>query len=123
MASGPQRDALSLISNVSSTVFAGRLPKNVDLSELYMLASAPNAMTKLNVVRIVPSRATYLFIEYENPSHAATASEALNGYSLNGARIVVMPATQLRRLFIGNIARDCPASVVHDAIASLEEVR
>ena len=122
MASGPQRDALALISNVTATVFAGRLPKNVDVSDLYTLASSPTPSLNLKVVRIVPSRATYLFIEYENPSQAAAAADALNGYNLQGARIVVMPATHLRRLFIGNIARDCPASVVHDAIASLEEV-
>lgn len=91
-----QKDALSHVGDVASTVFVGRLPKGVDLNELYYIAAEPSQGLHLSVLKLVPSRATYLFIEYDNPSQAMAASDALNGYMMNGARIVVMPATQLR---------------------------
>lgn len=120
MARAASRDALAQVSNVHSTVFVGRISRSTEMTTLFNLFAAPSAHIRLPVRALVPSRATYLFIEFETPDAAATAVDLLNGFALDGSRLVVHPAASLKKLFIGNIARDCPASLIHDAIAQSE---
>ena len=68
------------------------------------------------------SRETYLFVELEGPAAAEAACRALNGASLNGSSVLVIPATSLRKLFVGNIDRSCDITVLHRGVAAVGPV-
>lgn len=106
-------------SSLQATIFCGRLPKGYNVADLYALATQQG----LRVVRTPVSRATYVFIEYENRDAALTAASLMNGALVSGSRIVVVPANQLTRLFIGGIDRRISAAAIRDAIARIEPVR
>ncbi len=69
-------------------MFVGRLPRRTDMQDVHAFFSTVGA-----VRAIIPSRDTYLFIEYPSPEIAVAASKALNGQPFGGSRIVV----QVRR--------------------------
>lgn len=104
---------------MQATIFCGRLPKGYNVADLYALATQQG----LRVVRTPVSRATYVFIEYENRDAALMAASLMNGALVSGSRIVVVPANQLTRLFIGGIDRRISAAAIRDAIARIEPVR
>lgn len=122
-ASSSRNDTLLHVRDVKNALFLGRLPKSMDVHAVSALCANPAPGVQLRVHRVIPSRATYMFIEFDAPAQARQAADILNGFELAGSRIVALPATQLRRLFIGNIARDCPAVDIHAAIKGREPVR
>lgn len=109
------RDALSQALDKASTLFVGRLPRGVPSDELAAVFSTVGPLRQ-----VIPSRETYLFVEYADVSIAGLAASVLNGKYVNGSRIVVVPATQLRKLFIGNVDRLVPPAEIHALIAAAE---
>jgi RNA recognition motif-containing protein len=112
-----RRDALSQATCLEATCFVGRLPRRLDLAEVHSHFAGVGA-----VKQVIPSRDTYLFIEYEQPDAAAAAVRALNGAVVGGSRIVVQPAALLHKLFVGNIPRDVDARQLHAALGAIGEV-
>ncbi len=78
------KDALSEARWLEATVFVGRLPRRVDVHDVYALVSAAGP-----VARIIPAASTYLFVEYTAPPGADAAVRMLNGQPVGGSRIVV----------------------------------
>jgi len=110
-----RRDALSHVTWLEATVFVGRLPRRTDMQDIYHFFS-----TVGTIQAIIPSRDTYLFIEYTHPDIASQATQILNGQLFGGSRIVVQPANTLTKLFIGNIDKTLDAKTIHDAIYNIE---
>lgn len=109
------RDALSQAFDKAATLFVGRLPRGVPSEELAAVLGAVGPLRQF-----IPSRETYLFCEYADPVAAGLAASVLNGKYVNGSRIVVVPAIQLRKLFVGNVDRLVPPAEIHARIAAVE---
>lgn len=109
------RDALSQAFDKSATLFVGRLPRGVPSEELAAVLAAVGPLRQF-----ISSRETYLFCEYADAVAAGLAASVLNGKYVNGSRIVVVPAVQLRKLFVGNVDRLVPPAEIHARIAAVE---
>ncbi len=81
---GARRDALSQVTWLDAAVFVGRLPRRTDTKDVAAFFSAIGP-----VRQVIPSRDTYLFVEYESPELADMAARVLNSQPFNGNRIVV----------------------------------
>ena len=109
------RDTLAHARDKAATVFVGRLPRRTEVSLIYQWFSAAGFVP----AQVIPSKETYLFVELVSPAAAEAACKLLNGSSLLGTSVMVIPATSLKKLFIGNIDRLVDASMLHRAVASV----
>ena len=124
-ASAPPRDVLSQCTDKLTTVFVGRLPRRRDVRDIQQVFGEHGA-----IHGIYSSGDTYCFVQYETLEAAGAAVAEFNGLPLGppvdggaNAKIIVLPATRLTRLFIGGLSRGLAPQVIEDAVRSREEVR
>ena len=119
------RDVLSQSTDKATTVFVGRRPRRCDVRDIQQVFG------ELGPIHgIYSSGDTYCFVQYETLEAAGAAVAEFNGLPLGppvdggaNAKIIVLPATRLTRLFIGGLSRGLAPQVIEDAVRSREEVR
>jgi RNA recognition motif-containing protein len=108
-------DSLSFAENKAATVFVGRLPRRTSAKVVADFFSSAGAIR-----RVLFSKETYLFVEFEAAESADRAVQMFNGQLFNSNSIIVQPSLSLKKLFVGNIKKTLIAQVIFDHIAKIE---
>ena len=110
-----ESDSLSFAENKGATVFVGRLPRRTSAKVVADFFSAAGTIR-----RVLFSKETYLFVEFDAAESAARAVQMFNGQLFNANSIIVQPSLSLKKLFVGNIKKTLIAQVIFDYIAKIE---
>ena len=108
-------DSLSYAENKAATVFVGRLPRRTSAKVVADFFAAAGVIR-----RVLFSKETYLFVEFETVDSAVRAVQMFNGQHFGSNSIIVQPSLSLRKLFVGNIKKTLIAQVIFDHIAKIE---
>jgi RNA recognition motif-containing protein len=108
-------DSLSYAENKAATVFVGRLPRRTSAKVVADFFAAAGVIR-----RVLFSKETYLFVEFETVDSAIRAVQMFNGQLFGSNSIIVQPSLSLRKLFVGNIKKTLIAQVIFDHIAKIE---